>query len=244
VSGLAPAELDRAGTDRAPVKLRGGEIEYTIEFPDGQAHRFVVDLEREPEPPPDGATLPAWTELEYHKCPNCPLQPGDREHCPPAVDSLRILGSFQDAISHSTCRARVRTPEREYVKDCDVQTVLRSLLGLVMATSGCPPLSKLRGMATHHLPFATVQETVYRTTANYLLRQFFVHRSGGQADLDLVELRSLYRELQVVNESFLKRIRVATRQDASLNALLNLLSVATLVEFSLDEGLRELEKSL
>jgi len=117
-------------------------------------------------------------------------------------------------------------------------------LGLVMASSGCPILSRLSGMATHHLPFATLRETVYRTTTNYLLQQYFVHRRGGVADLDLVELKKLYQELQTVNEAFLERIRVATDQDASLNALVTLLSVSAMVQVSIDDGLQELEPQM
>jgi hypothetical protein len=228
-------------------------VEYVFALPEGREHRFTVDLHRpstargKPGRAPGssraqgGSRLPVWTELGSHRCSNCTLDPGVDSHCPPAVDSLEILDAFKDAISYTSCRVRVRTAEREYSKSCDMQTALRSLLGLVMATSGCPQLSSLRGMAMSHLPFATLAETVYRTTTHHLLKQFFVNRAGGKADLDLSELGTLYEELQVVNSSFLERVRAATERDASLNALLNLLSVSMMVGFSLDDGLLELE---
>lgn len=220
---------------------RGTAVEYVIALPDQVERRFMVELDRPRVPSRVGARLPSWTELEYEQCPNCPLTRAESPHCPPAVDSLHILSAFRDALSYSDCSVRVRTGEREFVKACDIQTALRSLLGLVMATSGCPHLSSLRSLAASHLPFSNLQETVYRTTANYLLGQFFVHRRGGAADLDLVELRAFYARLELVNRSFLERVRVASTGDANLNALVNLLSVSMLVGFSLEEGLSRLE---
>jgi len=235
-----PGEVDRRRPNEPTNPVRAGSVEYVLTLESGAEYRFVIDVDRRLA---GGASdhLPPWTALTYNQCENCPLRPEEGAQCPPAVDSLQILDAFRDAISHQRCHARVRTAEREYSKDCDVQTALRSILGLVMATSGCPLLAKLRGMAAYHLPFATVRETVYRTTANHLLKQYFAHRNGGDAKLDLDGLRELYAELQIVNEAFFHRIRVAASRDASLNALLNLLSVTTLVSNSLDDGLRELE---
>ena len=138
----------------------------------------------------------------------------------------------------------VTTPERTYVKQCDVQTGLRALMGLVMATSGCPVLSKLKGLAHYHLPFATVEETTFRTVSLYLLRQYFVQRDGGVPDLALRGLLTYYEELQDLNQAFQNRLRAASARDANLNAINSLFSLAAVVAIALEENLETLRATL
>lgn len=54
-----------------------------------------------------------------------------------------------------------------------MQIGLYSLLGLVMATSGCPHLDFLRPLALHPLPFSSIHETVFRVSSSYLTEQYF-----------------------------------------------------------------------
>ncbi len=49
------------------------------------------------------------------------------------------------------------------------QQAMSSVLGLIMATAGCPWTDRLRPMARFHLPFASEAETVYRSVCMFLL---------------------------------------------------------------------------
>ena len=216
-------------------------ISYFFQFEDGNEARFDVDFERDSKKAEARSDLPEWTELDYKKCQSCPLSSSERARCPAAVDALDIVERFRDSLSFHTADVKVVGPDRTYSKKTDLQTALQSLLGLVMATSGCPTLSKFRGLAHMHLPFATTQETVYRTCAHHLLRQFFNAKGGAKPDLQLTELKTLYEEVQTVNRAFLDRVRAAAEKDANLNALVNLFSISVLVTVSLDDGLAELE---
>jgi hypothetical protein len=135
----------------------------------------------------------------------------------------------------------VVTQERTYSKETDAQTGLRSLLGLIMATSGCPVLSQLKGLASSHLPFANLEETLFRTAGAYLIKQYFIHKDGGTPDLDLTGLDHLYRELQTVNRCFKGRLDTAFSKDSNLNAIGSLLYVAVGVSYSLQDNLMELK---
>ena len=213
-------------------------IDYTFKLDDGSELKFSVDPERT-EPLVDPESAPDWTALEYEQCTNCPLTVADSPRCPAAVDASEVLGRFSPMMSFAKADVTVSTPERDYVKRSDLQTALHSLLGLIMATSGCPHLDALRPMARFHLPFATREETVFRTASVHLLRQFFKHKGGEAPKLDLDSLRELYVELQEVNRAFTDRIRAAAKRDANLNAVVLLFSLAVLVSYTLEEDLEQ-----
>lgn len=218
-------------------------ITYQFILQDGSFIEFEVDLERKGNGRmPDN--LAEWTRLDYGQCPNCPLNRAEHTHCPTAVDLQKIVTAFTAVISHTRARIEVATPERTYVKDCDVQTGLRSLLGLVMATSGCPFLSQLKGLAKMHLPFATMEETVFRTVGFYLIRQYLRMRAGESPDLELQGLDSLYQALHTVNRHFNERLRAASEQDANLNAITSLHYVSLGVTYSLEDNLAEIQSWL
>jgi hypothetical protein len=213
-------------------------IEYLFKLDDGKEMRFSVDPDRTGSLV-DEASAPEWTALDYHKCANCPLNAEEQPRCPAAVDASDLLERFTSMLSYEKADVRVETTERTVTKRSDIQTALHSVLGLIMATSGCPHLSRLRPMAKYHLPFATKEETVFRTASVHLLRQYFVHKSGGTPDLDLEGLRELYQELQEVNRAFTERIRDAAKKDANLNAIVLLFSLSVLVSYTLDDELQQ-----
>ena len=224
-----------------PGDEKGRAVEYTFIFADGSERSFKVDLNRISTPLPRNSEHPFWTALEFNQCPSCPLKDNGRNHCPPALDLEEVMKVFGNVVSHDQVTVRVVAAERTYVKQCDVQTGLRAMVGLIMSTSGCPVLSRLRGLARMHLPFASMQETVFRTVGAYLVRQYFVSQAGGQPDWKLDGLTHYMNELQEVNRSFKRRLNVAAQEDASLNVLGTLVYVAMGVADSVDYQLNNLK---
>lgn len=212
-------------------------IAYHFRWPDGTERRFEVDPDR-----PQTADGPDWTELEYFQCANCPLSPAESPRCPPAADLVAIVSAFNDADSTDRAEVRVVTPQREYARTCDLQTALRSLIGVVMATSACPILGRLRGMARFHLPFADRAETVSRVVSAYLIKQYFAALDGDTPDMALAGLRQLYEELKEVNMAFAGRLRAPAARDANINAVASLSGLTHLVSYSLDDDLLELRR--
>jgi len=205
----------------------------------GEIQRFEVDVHRDSADPHEDRA--EWTLLAYHQCANCPLSKEEHKYCPVAVDIEEVAERFKDILSFERAEVRVLTDARAYLKTCDVQTGLKSLLGLIMASSRCPTLSEFKPMAIYHLPFSTVEETIYRVTGAYLLKQYFLNKEGTQPDMKLLGLEKFYRELQQVNKDFMKRIRAASRSDANLNAINILLSLSAVVALTLDERLEEIK---
>ena len=219
------------------------KIEYSFKLKD-ETLDFSVDITRHSQKS-EGQGV-EWTKLSYHQCHQCPLSEKDHPNCPVAMDVKEIVSGFSKLLSYDTADIVVKTEERDYHKECDIQTGLKALLGLVMATSACPILSTFRGMAQFHLPFATIDETVVRTVSFFLLKKYFDAEDNEEHTVtsDLSELVDLYKTLGEVNASFIKRVRAAVEYDANLNAILNLHADSTILTQDLKELLEELRPLL
>lgn len=176
-------------------------IEYRIGLDEEHEFSYRIELDRAYDPALASAA-PAWTRLEYQQCSNCPLSRATFSHCPAAVDLHRVIEDFQGLPAFKKVVVRVRTPEREYTKQVSLEEGLRAPLGVIMATSACPILGKLRPMAHNHLPFASNQEFILRAVSLYLARQYFNFREGRRADWELRGLVRMFQQLQLVNQAF------------------------------------------
>lgn len=186
-------------------------IQYRLRTADGREILFRLrfdpktfeSVESTPDKPP------AWTALDFHQCSNCPLKKEEHPHCPAALRMAPILQACEPYDAFTPMHVEVTMPERNAVAQRPLQKALASILGLVMATSGCPHTTPLRTLARYHLPFATEDETLYRVAALYLLGQYFNHKDGHKPDLELDGLIELYRRLQGVNEGMSDRLKSA-----------------------------------
>lgn len=218
------------------------EIRYALKFADGSATALAVvlddvTLERRLEP----RAAPDWTRLGFHQCPNCPLRPETSPTCPLALSLVDVIEAFGGHASIEPVDVEVSTVERRVLHRTTLQRALGSLMGVIMATSGCPRTAYFRPMARFHLPFATEAETVYRAASMYALAGFFIARHGGTPDTGFDGLMRIYREIQTVNQAVAGRLRAAVTQDASINAVVLLEMLARGVPYSIEDALVELE---
>lgn len=213
--------------------------DYRFDFDNGRTISLQVVLDDADlscqSPPPD--VLPDWTRLEVHQCPNCPLDPAMVSHCPVAVNLTRITDAFNDVVSHETAAITIRTKERTYMKTCGAQEGLGALLGILMATSGCPVLDKLRPMVRTHLPFSSLRETLYRAVAMYILSQNVRERSGLDTRFDLAGLTDIYADVTLVNHAMAERLSTHFVHDANVNAIVVLNCMAQYTAISIEDGL-------
>jgi hypothetical protein len=219
-------------------------IEYEFKLKDGREKKFSVRL-RKPGlqfVTEQTSTVRQWTKLEHHQCPNCPLKPQTHQHCPIAANLIDIIESFKDSLSIEEAEITIRSESREYHKRATVQYGIGSLMGLYMVTSGCPIMDKLRPMVYTHLPFSSLEETLYRAASMYLLAQYFRAKEGKAPDWKLENFTKIYEDIATVNQSFTKRLLSINPRDASLNALVGLDCFASAAAFSsVEENLKEFE---
>jgi hypothetical protein len=184
---------------------------------------------------------PDWTSLEVQQCSCCPLNRRAHTHCPAALAFVEILDEFGPLLSFTEVEVTIVTRERTVTSKTSVQRALSSLVGLSMATSGCPVLARFKPMARFHLPLATREETMFRSVGAYLIGQYFLKQRGQTPDMDLSGLRETYDLIHQVNVGLANRLRVIPAGDAHLNALVILDLFAHALPYSIDEGLAELE---
>jgi hypothetical protein len=215
-------------------------IRYRFELPNGSKKH--LDLHFDPrdfrlvnEAP---AEPPFWTELAYNKCGNCPLSGTEHKHCPAAVHMAPAVDSLKALVSFDTVGVTVEQEERTVHTETSAQQALSSVLGLIMATSGCPWTDRLRPMARFHLPFASEMETMYRSVSMFLLARALTGEDAGRG---FEALERLYENLHIVNRDVSRRLGAATRTDPARNAIALLDSYTTLLPLALDSVLDELE---
>jgi len=215
---------------------------YTFEFPDSTEKEFEVQLNAKTLELATKKDLPkpAWTKLKYKQCEQCPL--GDEhEYCPVAVNLSALVESFKDSVSYENTNVRVQTNERIYEKATTLQKGLSSIIGMYMVTSACPVMDKLRPMVRFHLPFGSMEETVYRAVSMYLTAQYLLMRKGKTPDWDLKKLVEIYKAVTHVNRGISNRLSSASEEDANMNAVVILSAYAEMVPFSIEHRLTELE---
>lgn len=220
-------------------------ILYRFTLADGPVKEFRIELAENTLTltSPPRKEYPDWTRLSFHQCPNCPLTEEASPRCPIAVNLMDVIDCFKDSISHEPAQVEISTRERTYRKQTALANGISSLVGIVMVTSGCPVMDKLKPMVKTHLPFASGEETVYRVLSMYLLAQFFLYKNGKTPDWDMKDLVKMYEGVRRVNTHFCKRLSATRIQDASLNAIIHLDCFADRTTFTLEEKqLEELER--
>jgi hypothetical protein len=223
--------------------MKSLNFRYIFRFPDDRQEIFDLRLDTQtldiigvtPE------ELPSWTNLDFHQCPNCQLTIQNHPNCPVAVHLVKLVAIFKIVVSYDEIQVDIIMPDRIVFKDTTAQKGISSLMGLIMATSGCPHLSYLKPMARFHLPLASTEETVYRATSMYLLSQYFIRKQGQETDLELKGLTEIYRNIEIINEAIANRLRAISDKDSAINALILLDIYAKTLPYAIEDSLKEIQ---
>lgn len=214
------------------------EVAYRFLFDGGREEHFTLQFDADDLSLQSGLgdqMEKPWMALSNHQCEGCTLN--EREHplCPVAANLAGMVSPFRDDLSYTEVEVEVLFRERKISKRCDLQQGIRSMMGLVMATSGCPLLDKLRPMAYLHQPFATMEETLFRSLSSYLVAQFLRLTREESYQFELEGVRQLFHDITQTNERFAKRIQSIGGRDANINALLGLDATVKIGGMSMDE---------
>jgi hypothetical protein len=215
-------------------------IRYRFDLPDG-SQKFLdfsfdaTDFRLSNAAP---AAPPFWTDLKFNQCANCPLDAAAHPHCPAALQMASAVEPLKALVSFDAVGVTVTQAERTIFAETTAQQAMSSVLGLIMATAGCPWTDRFRPMARFHLPFASEAETVYRCISMFLLARELKGTSQSQG---FAALRSLYENLHVVNRDMSRRLGAATRTDPARNAMALLDAYTTLLPAALESSLEELK---
>ena len=150
-------------------RLPGGTEEiFPLEL-DAQSLELITDILCDP---------PQWTLLDFHQCPHCPLTPRKSTTCPLMANLANIVSRFDNILSYDEIDLEVIMDMRRVSNRTTAQRGLSSLMGFVIASSGCPHTHFFKPMVRFHLPLASEEETIYRAVSMYLLAQYFLRKDG------------------------------------------------------------------
>lgn len=184
---------------------------------------------------PVASPRPDWARLNFNRCSNCTL--AEAAYCPAALAVAQFLPLFESRVSYERAVVEVETPLRTIVSKTTFQYGIAGLIGLAMATSGCPRTLFLRPMARTHLPFASEGETVLRAMAFHLLGQYVANsRRHSDVPISLERLKDDYAHLSTVNAAMAERLRATITRDAAVNAIIILDSFALITPENIDGG--------
>lgn len=217
-------------------------FKYIFDLPEGDQVQMDIQLDSQRLNIINNCpyVLPEWAALDFYQCPHCPLSVTTHTHCPLAANLVNIINHLDTLYSYQQIRVKVVMKNRTITQNTTIQKGLSSLMGLVIATSGCPHTTFFKSMARFHLPLADEEETISRVTSMYLLAQYFLKNEGKPADFELKGLMELYDNMHIINKTIAMRLRAASKTDSTVNAIV-LLDVFTFVlPLSIETYLQEI----
>ncbi len=222
--------------------MRTIDYEYRFLFPSGRQESFHLRLEGATLTPlaEAPAALPEWTRMEFKQCMGCPLEATSESTCPLAARMAPVVDHMSDVLSIDEVEVTVILDERVVTRSATAQEGLSSLMGIIVATSGCPLTEFFKPMARFHLPFANLEETFYRAASMYMLGQYYRWQSDLSADLDMVGLIRFYEGVAQVNKGMADRLRANKREDGAINALVLLDMFVKSMPLEIESTLKEL----
>jgi len=215
-------------------------IQYCFRLPDNSSEDFKLELNpRNLELTGNiPQFLPTWAKLDFHQCPHCPLEIVTDSYCPLAANIVNIVQRFDGLISYDKIRVDVITRERRISQHTTAQKGISSMMGLVIATCGCPHTAFFKAMGRFHLPLASSEETIFRAASMYLLAQYFLKMEGRHADFELEGLTKIYHNMQIVNVAIASRLRSTSMSDSLINAIVILDNFAKSLPYAVEKSLK------
>lgn len=216
---------------------------FRYRFSFGGDEDIILDAEFDPDTlhyiRPEKETIPNWTKFDYWPCDECVEQSKKSDYCPVAANIAEIADKFTNCNSYDVVDVRVEGPDRTYLKNgISLQRALSSLIGIIIISSRCQDLHKLRPLVRFHLPFETVDETIYRAASMYYLAQYFRNQRNKEPKWDIEELKELYDRFILLTDNLSRRLQVEARKDATFSAVGLTAQIAPLIT---EKRIKELE---
>ncbi len=179
---------------------------------------------------------------EPFPCSDCPISESGLPGCPVLASIKPYLDPFQGMASFDRVDVTIESRERFIThKEASLQRALSSMIGILMVSSGCPDLDKLRPMVRLHLPLASVEETLFRAVSTYLFAQYMRSTHGLDPDWELAGLVAIYRRIEVINQSLSHWMRTDAESDTGTNAIVLLDVFAKMLPVAMERQFAEFE---
>lgn len=190
-----------------------------------------------------GGLDPIPIEEGLFPCVDCPIKESGLRACPVIENISPYLHSFRGMASYDKVRVTIESRDRFVShKEASLQQAISSMIGIIMVTSGCPDLDKLRPMVRLHLPMASVNETMYRAVSTYLFAQYMRNVRGLDPDWNLDSLIAIYKRIEQINRDLSDWMRLESKDDTSTNAIIILDIFAKMLPRSVEQKFGQFEE--
>ena len=95
-------------------------------------------------------------------------------------------------------------------------------------------------MAKFHLPFASREETIWRAASTYLVSLYLESGKTNNTKIEVDGLVNIYKNIQILNDYLVNRIRRASIKDSTVNALVHLDVIAKFLSPNIEDSMEEL----
>jgi hypothetical protein len=148
--------------------------------------------------------------------------------CPVAVNLAVPIEGMGGRRSGEPARVEISTAAGTFSVKGGVSTIFAPLFKLVMLTSGCPVLDRLRPLAASRLPMIWTRIGLGDLAGNYLVEQSRKERAGGPPDWRLELFAGFLKQVSRVAGALTERVREAGPSDGPVNAALSVVATMEL----------------
>lgn len=217
------------------------QIHYRIEKPCGQVIEIPIVLDPQGLRQTAGEAEPSLRDdpdYRHQTCSGCERHYGG---CQAEKAITPVVAAVDDLLSTDSIRTEVRQEGRTVSLESPAPRALASLLGLLMASSGCPRLQPFRAMALFHQPFATAEENAVRAAGFWLMRHWARNHAASEP---FAELQALWEDLEDVNRHVSTKLLAHSQSDVASNGVAYLDVLAKMGTLGLDTVLDTLRPVL
>lgn len=196
---------------------------YHFEFQDQHQDFFYV-VEEEmvdvKDSPQRSATLPAWTRLNCRQCSHCPLSDQVVHYCPPTLNMIRLVERFSECNSYDEVTLHVSTGNQKHSIKTDLQTALAHLYPVILFKSSCPYAYLLQPMERFIKPFPDLEDVSFYALSFELIKKRLLDVAPNSSGTVDINVNKDQYNVTMVFHGLLGRLRVASHNDANINAII------------------------
>lgn len=213
--------------------------QYQVRLDDGRLIELSNPARITPEAWDRMTDLPDWTLLNYHQCPNCPLDEKRILRCPAAAAVSQLVENFAEVVSFQKVDLVIIRSNGQYAVRGSAQMVVFALLVEFVSRAKCPYLFDPSADKGFFFLCLDVDQLLYRFFASFLIQHHLL--SSGEPDPNAVNwprFQQFMGEMRIALEGLLERIQASCHEDANINALTGAISISKLLEEHWDDSLR------
>jgi hypothetical protein len=217
------------------AKLR--HIDYQIRKPCGTEIHIPIQLDERglKRSDEERAGLEAPSGASEYMGADCRACERHYGRCKAETAIVDVAERFDDLHSTDRITTEVTIEGRTVSLESPAPRALASLMGLLMASSGCPRLIPFRAMALFHQPFATAEENVVRAAGFWLIRCWTQGTTTDESPF--TALQEVWDSLEDVNRHVGEKLLARTSSDAASNGIAFLDVLAKMGTLGLDSAL-------